>query len=563
MDTGTKARSIGRLLIDRGMATEEQIAYCVELQRKRARSGDFSRIGTILVEQRVVTAAQVAEVLKEQKITIVNCVICKTQYNIHNFSKKSFYECRKCHGPLKKPSSLDSLIIQDSMRTRQNPASSRKASAKDTIVAPIRRRTKTPNEGLQSQRIGSYEILGEIARGGMGVIYKARQLTLNRDVALKTLNAEEARRDDAVERFQREAQAIASLRHPNLVAVHTVDRYQDIHFFTMEFVEGVPLDALLKKEGPLSGERAVEIILPIVDSLEYAHKEGVVHRDLKPANIIIDIHDTPFLVDFGIAKRKGDRQLTQTGEILGSVPYMAPEYIMGDDYTEACDVYSIGVCLYEALAGFENLPFGSDNTDIETIRLLKKIAYEAPAPIRSFRPDIDPTLEAIIMKAITRDLSVRYSDAGSLAADFRAWLEQRRKAMVIIERAPATIWALIVFVILALAGVVGLLIFNAQKQNALKTEVQDYLELRIKDIESLEASGKRDEATKQREALKKLCKGKGWLAELESRLKAPSEKTDKPGDGPKSDKPDSPDKKDSESKKTETKDPKNKSSEKK
>lgn len=533
MDTGTKARSIGRLLIDRGMATEEQISYCVDLQRKRARSGDFSRIGTILVEQRVVTAAQVAEVLKEQKITILICVICKSQYNIHNFSKKGRYECRKCHGPLKKPSSLDSLIIQDSMRTRQKPPQSgRKPSAKDTIVAPIRKRTKTPNEGLESRRIGNYEILGEIARGGMGVIYKARQLKLNRDVALKTLNAEEARREDAVERFQREAQAIASLRHPNLVAVHTVDRYQDVHFFTMEFVEGIPLDALLKKEGPMSGERAVEVLLPIVDSLEYSHKEGVVHRDLKPANIIIDMHDTPFLVDFGIAKRKGDRQLTQTGEILGSVPYMAPEYIMGEEYTEACDVYSIGVCLYEALAGFENLPFGSDNEDIETIRLLKKIAYEAPAPIRTFRPDIDPVLEAIIMKSITRDLAVRYNDAGTLAADFRAWLEQRRKAMVIVERAPSWVWALIVTVILILAGNVGLLIFNAQKQQVLKTEVQGLVEAQIEEIERLEAAGKLAEAETQKAALKKFCQGKGWLSELESRMESKAAGDEKAADKP-------------------------------
>ncbi|MDF1664573.1 MAG: serine/threonine-protein kinase, partial [Planctomycetota bacterium] len=538
MDTGTKARSIGRLLIDRGMATEEQIAYCVDLQRKRARSGDFSRIGTILVEQRVVTAAQVAEVLKEQKITILICAICKSQYNIHNFSKNGYYECRKCHGPLKKPSSLDSLIIQDSMRTRQKPPSSgRKPSAKDTIVAPIRKRSKTPNEGLQSQRIGNYEILGEIARGGMGVIYKARQLALNRDVALKTLNAEEARREDAVERFQREAQAIASLRHPNLVAVHTVDRYQDIHFFTMEFVEGIPLDALLKKEGPMTGERAVEVLLPIVDSLEYSHREGVVHRDLKPANIIIDMHDTPFLVDFGIAKRKGDRQLTQTGEILGSVPYMAPEYIMGEEYTEACDVYSIGVCLYESLAGFENLPFGSDNTDIETIRLLKKIAYEAPAPIRNFRPDIDPVLEAIIMKAITRDLSVRYSDAATLAADFRAWLEQRRKAMVIVERAPSWVWGLIVLAILGLAGTVGLLIYNAEKQRGLQAEVQTLVEEQVKEIERLEAAGKLDEAAKQKTALKKFCKGKGWLSELKSRIEGQAASDEKAADKPDKDEP--------------------------
>jgi predicted Ser/Thr protein kinase len=524
------------LLIERGLATQEQVSFCVKLQQARARAGDFTRIGTIMVEQRVVTPAQVAEVLKDQQITILICIICKSQYNIHNYAKNQYYECRKCHGPLKKPSSLDSLIIQDTMRPRQSKAApgksvkatKPKASALDTIVAPHRKAAKVQEdmvenldlEGLEARKIGDYEILGEIARGGMGVIYKARQLALDRDVALKTLNAEEARRDDAVERFQREAQAIASLRHANLVAVHTVDRYHDIHFFTMEFVEGIPLDGLLKKETSLGEDHAVEILLPIIDALEYAHKEGVVHRDLKPANIIIDVHDTPFLVDFGIAKRKGDRQLTETGEILGSVPYMAPEYIMGDEYTEACDVYSVGICLYEALSGFENLPFGSDIENIETVRLLKRIAYESPEPIRTHCPDIDPLLEQIVMKSITRDLQVRYNSAGNLAADLRAWLEGRRKAQVVVNKVPAWVWLIVVVIITLLMANVGIMALAAKKQMSFRGELRITFEKTLLEIGRLERVGQTTSAANLRKHLKELCVQEPWLQDFVPRLNA-------------------------------------------
>jgi serine/threonine protein kinase len=525
MDVETRVLSIGRLLIDRGLATEEAVAHCVAIQRARARDGDFTRIGTILVEQRVVTAEQVAQVLKLQKITILVCVICKSQYNIHDFVKNGYYECRKCRGPLKKPSSLDSLTIQDSFRERSKQKSA--SAPRDTVVAHARHKAKLTDESTSTRRIGNYEILGEIARGGMGVIYKARQTDLARDVALKTLNAEEARRDEAVERFHREAQAIASLRHPNLVAVHTVDHHQDIHFFTMEFVEGVPLDALLKKEGELAQERAVEIILPIVEALEYSHREGVVHRDLKPANIIIDTYEsahkntqeTPFLVDFGIAKRKGDRQLTQTGEILGSVPYMAPEYIMGDEYTEACDVYSIGICLFEALAGFEKLPFGSESDNIETVTLLKKIAYEPPEAIGVHRPDIDPLLEKVVMKAIARDLELRYESAGLLAADLRAWLKLRHDAAVVISVTPSWIWVVLVFVICLLAGNAALVYKISQRQRAFRQDVRSTLERSLVEIDRLLENGQLDSADRLRQSWRKLCDQKPWLADLKKRLK--------------------------------------------
>lgn len=467
------SQSIGSLLIERGFATQEQINHCVKIQNERARRGDFARLGSILIEEGIVSAAQVSEVLKAQRITILVCTVCNSQYNIYNHSDSVLYDCRKCHGKLEAPQDLTSVDIQDTVKNLKPPKVERSGErakpqkpGRASRPPPGARQPAFPSSGAQSASppgrpssgardtvkvstkpmlldaelkqaveehrddgrfFGDYEILGEIARGGMGIIYKARQVQLNRAVALKTLRAEEARRGDAVERFLREARAVASLRHPNLVAVHSVDICNNIHYFTMEFVEGVPLDRRIEKSGRLSPEVAVKVLLPIAEALDYAHSQGVLHRDLKPSNIIIDSHQTPFLVDFGIAKTKGEDALTEAGEILGSVPYMAPEYIVGEDYSEVSDVYSLGVVLYEALAGFEVLPFGADTKKGGTVRLLKKIAYESPDPL-SNHVSVHPELEAIVMKAISKDLALRYAKAGELAADLRGWLEQRERA---------------------------------------------------------------------------------------------------------------------------------------
>jgi serine/threonine-protein kinase len=223
---------------------------------------------------------------------------------------------------------------------------------------------------------------------------------------------------DAVERFRREARAVAALRHPNIVAVHDVGEAQGIQYFTMEFIEGLPLDRRLLR-GPLSAEEAVDIVIPVAEALHYAHGEGVVHRDIKPSNIIVDARGTPFLVDFGIARRKSERTKLEEpeDELLGSIPYMAPEYVDGAAYDERCDVYSLGVVLYEALSGHESLPF----YDRSTTRLLERIVAEPPVHVKQRVPALEDDLAAIVMRSIARDREVRYITGGSLAADLRAW----------------------------------------------------------------------------------------------------------------------------------------------
>ncbi|HZV00278.1 MAG TPA: protein kinase [Planctomycetota bacterium] len=415
--------AFGRILVERGLATDAQLEKCLAIQMARAKKGDFVRLGAILVEEGILTPPQVAEVLQQQAITVVACEACGAQYNVSHYSPLKQYECRRCHGRLVPPQQgkLQNVNVQDAVEEARSP---NKTLGKGVPALPGSETVRVPVDVTgtgkirQRRSLGRYEILGEIARGGMGVIYKARQLDLERVVAVKTLRADEAKREDAMERFRREARAIAALRHPNVVAVHDVGQVEEIPYFTMEFIEGLPLDRRLVR-GPLEGKEAIEILAPIAEALHYCHGEGVVHRDLKPANIIVDSHGHPFLVDFGIAVRKAERgpDLDSKDELLGSIPYMAPEYVDGAAYDERCDVYSFGVVLYEILCGHEQFPY----FDASTTRLLEKISSGAPVDIRERFPSIDEDLACVVMKAIARNRDERYPTAGALAQDLRAY----------------------------------------------------------------------------------------------------------------------------------------------
>ncbi|RMG11455.1 MAG: serine/threonine protein kinase [Planctomycetota bacterium] len=419
-----KTGSFGRILLDRGLITPEQLERALEVQRTRARKGDFARLGHILVELGLLTNDQVQTALQAQKITILICSACGSQYNIRGFAPGSgkTYECPKCHAELVTADKLEDVTVQDHLEVRADPTldlegedTVKLARPEDSNTAKIR----------QLRRLGKYEILGEIARGGMGIIYKARQLDLDRIVALKTLRQDELDKPDAADRFHDEARAVASLRHPNIVAVHEVGQHDGILYFTMEFIEGLPLDKQLHREG-LRPRQAVEVVLAIAQALEYAHRQGVVHRDLKPANIIVDLEGVPFLVDFGIARRLdvGPRlEYDEEEDLLGSIPYMAPEYVEGKAYDELCDLYSLGVLLYEALAGSNKLPYYDDDTR----RFLEKIVLEPPAPITTHCPDLDPGLVGIVHRMIARRAE-RYQSMAACVRDMQRWLVTQDEA---------------------------------------------------------------------------------------------------------------------------------------
>lgn len=285
-----------------------------------------------------------------------------------------------------------------------------------SLAGPLR--TTAMGLAEASPPFGDYELLAEIARGGMGVVYKARQVSLNRVVALKLILAGEFAGPAAVQRFRDEAEAVALLDHPNIVPIYEVGFEHGRHFFSMKYFEGGSLaDRLDRFVAKPRG--AVELMATVARAVHDAHQRGVLHRDLKPSNILLDAQGRPHVVDFGLAKRVGgDGQLTASGAILGSPPYMAPEQTSGQRraITTATDVYGLGAILYSLLTG--RPPFQADSA-WETIEQVKERTPEHPSCINRL---VDRDLQTICLRCLEKDPLRRYSSAEAVAADLEHWL---------------------------------------------------------------------------------------------------------------------------------------------
>jgi len=290
-------------------------------------------------------------------------------------------------------------------------------------------RADVPERFRPSQYFGDYEILGELARGGMGVIYRARQLSLNRPVALKMIATGQLATSGQIRRFHVEAEAAARLDHPNIVPIYEVGEHQGQHFYSMKLIEGGTIAELGVRsaefeqagvdEGDVSQSAAATVVGQVARAVHYAHQRGVLHRDLKPTNILVDAEGQPHVADFGLAKLlEEDSSLTQSVAVLGTPAYMAPELASGKaaEATTAADVYSLGAILYELLTG--QPPF-CGSTALETMR--QAIDREPPRP-RTLQPTIDCDLEVICLKCLEKDPSRRYSSARSVAEDLDRWI---------------------------------------------------------------------------------------------------------------------------------------------
>ena len=266
---------------------------------------------------------------------------------------------------------------------------------------------------------GNYELQREIARGGMGIVYKARQVNLNRIVAVKTILAGHLADDDSIKRFHTEAEAAANLQHPNIVAIHEVGEQDGLYYFSMDFVEGKNL-AQVAGGKSLAANQAATYVKKMAEAIHFAHQRGTLHRDLKPSNVLIDEHDEPRITDFGLAKIVDcDSSLTRSGTVLGTPNYMAPEQAIAraDLIGPQSDVYALGAMLYELLTG--RPPFKADSVQAT----LMKVANEEPAAPRKINPNAPVDLETICLKCLEKSPQRRYSSARDLAEDLGRFLK--------------------------------------------------------------------------------------------------------------------------------------------
>jgi len=291
--------------------------------------------------------------------------------------------------------------------------SAKKANAN---AAPGKEKTARAAELLGE--LGDYELLEEVGRGGQGVVFRARQKSLNRTVALKVISLGQWASKAHLKRFRLEAEAAARLEHPGIVPIHEVGERDGSCYFSMKFVEGGQLDEVVRR-APMSIRQAAELIAKVARTVHYAHQHGILHRDIKPGNILLDAKGEPQLTDFGLARLvETESTMTRTLDVLGTPSFMAPEQAMGNNaaVSSVTDIYGLGAVLYQLLTG--QPPFAGGAT-YETIKLLLDTEPRQP---RLLNPKIDRDLSTICLKCLEKDPKRRYSSALALAEDLERWL---------------------------------------------------------------------------------------------------------------------------------------------
>lgn len=293
---------------------------------------------------------------------------------------------------------------------------------------------------------GDYELLEEIARGGMGVVYRARQLSLQRIVAIKMMRPGLLATNDEIARFQVEARTAASLHHPNIVPIHEIGEFDGLHYFSMDFIEGPSLAALVRQR-PLSPIEAAHHIQTLAETVEFAHCRGILHRDLKPSNILCDSSGRPHITDFGLARPiHADASVTLPGAILGTPTYMPPEQASGDRARlgPTADVYSLGAILYELLTGHPPFPGATP------LEVMRRVQEAKPATPRTLNPAIPRPLESICLRCLEKDPARRYPSAAALAADVAAFLRGEPVATTRSYRLPIAVASAAVLALIAI-----------------------------------------------------------------------------------------------------------------
>lgn len=288
-----------------------------------------------------------------------------------------------------------------------------------TVSRPLPTHHKTPATGsaiVSPRRLrGRYQLESMLGRGGMAQVFRAHDEQTGKTVAIKQLLVELSDDRNTLERFQREAASLRALNHPNIVHFYDLFQEEGHRFMVIEYVRGGSLSNLMHREGrSLSAKVALAIMTGVIDGLDHAHRHGIIHRDVKPGNVLLTPEYVPRLADFGVARLLRENRMTETGLVVGTIPYMSPEVCSGDDASPASDLWSAGVMFFEMLTGY--LPFNGPNP-----AAIIHAIMTAPLPdLRAARPDIAPGLLAVITRLLTRELAARYTDAAVVARALRA-----------------------------------------------------------------------------------------------------------------------------------------------
>lgn len=312
--------------------------------------------------------------------------------------------------------SLDETIAPKSSASFDVPTVPPKSTFSDLRTISAGQSDNSADSPSDQKAFGEYELIEEIARGGMGIVYKAKHQKLNRITALKMILNGRFSSQEELQRFYIEAEAAARLDHPSIVPVYEIGECDGRAFFAMKFIDGGSLAENMSRvrQDPRA---AVSLLAKVARAVHHAHQRGILHRDLKPANILLDEEDHPLLTDLGLAKNTtGGSDLTHTGAVIGTPSYMAPEQAAGQAVTTSADIYSLGAIMYELLAA--RPPF----IGATTMEIIMQVIDSSPEPLRRVNPTIERDLELICMKCLSRDTEQRYSSAMDFANDLEAWL---------------------------------------------------------------------------------------------------------------------------------------------
>ncbi|HYG26905.1 MAG TPA: protein kinase, partial [Caulobacteraceae bacterium] len=273
-------------------------------------------------------------------------------------------------------------------------------------------------EDLTGRKVGKYVLEGKLGAGGMAAVYRSTHPQLNRPVAIKVLPISKQADDGFEQRFQREAQAMAALNHPTLIRIYDIDQQDDLFYMVMDLVQGGSLDERLRSGTPMGLYWACDVVARVAEALDIAHRRNIIHRDIKPSNILLTTEEDPVVADFGIAKmmQAESAELTSAGTIMGTPLYMAPEQIKGDHVDGRADLYALGVVLYQLLTG--RTPFNGD-----TLTVITKQLHEPPPPLRTSTPDLPAPLEAVVLRALSKNPAERFRTGTEFAAAIRHALQ--------------------------------------------------------------------------------------------------------------------------------------------